>query len=293
MELVWLGVFFLVLYLVVRFLTKGMSGLSRIRHKAYRQLAQRYRGKYEPRGLVDPPTVSFPHAGSLVRVGLAPVVPNQPATPRTRVVARFAQGLPLRLELMPMGRPQPPQAPKGTRPVKLGQNDFDRAWVVQANDPEITRELFGRIEARTAIENLRRMAPPSGMLLSINPERLLTQVDRNLGAQTATLDAIVRETLLLHDAIVASVAARVSEGIAIVAPGTPGIGDDADAEPKEVICEVCGEPVVASHVACVACKTPYHRDCWTFIGGCSTYGCPSKQCVAAEFAPAASRENQG
>jgi hypothetical protein len=289
MELVWLGVFFLLLYLVVRFLTKGMSGLSRIRHKAYRQLAQRYRGKYEPRGLVDPPTVSFTHAGSMIRVGLAPVVPNQPATPRTRVVARFGQGLPLRLELMPMGRPQPPQAPKGTRPVKLGQSDFDRAWVIQANDPDITRDLFGRIEVRTAIDNLRRMCPPSGMLLSINPERLLTQVDRNLGTQATSLDSIVRETLLLHDAIVSSVAARVSEGIAIVAPG---VEDDAEGEPKEVICEVCGEPIAASHVACVVCKTPYHRDCWTFIGGCSTYGCPSKQCVAADFSPAVPPRNQ-
>jgi hypothetical protein len=264
-----------------------MSGLSRIRHKAYRQLAQKYRGKYEPRGMVDPPTVSFSHTGSLVRVGLAPVVPNQPATPRTRVVARFASGLPLRLELMPMGRPQPPQAPKGTRPVKLGQPDFDRAWVVQANDSDITRDLFGRIEVRTAIENLRRMAPPTGMLLSINPERLLTQVDRNLGTQGITLDAIVRETLLLHDAILASVSAGVSEGIEIVAAGAPLGENERENEPTVVICEVCGEPIVTAHVACVVCKTPYHRDCWTFVGGCSTYGCPSKQCKAAEAIPAA------
>jgi hypothetical protein len=281
MELVLLGLFFLALYLVVRFLSKGMAGLSRIRHRAYRQLAQKYRGKYEPRGLVDPPTVSFTYLGSLIRVGLAPVVPNQPAAPRTRVVARFGQGIPLRMELMPSGRPQPPQAPKGTRPVKLGQADFDRGYVVQANDPDVARDFLGRIDVRTAIDNLRHMAPPTGMLLSINPERLLSQADRNLGTQAAQLDAIVKETLILHDALLESVAGRASEGIDIVAIGTGG-GGEVEGEAQQPICEVCGEPIATTHVACVVCRTPYHRDCWTFVGGCSTYGCPSKQCESAE-----------
>src|SRR5215218_3383885 len=116
-------------------------------------------------------------------VGLAPTIPGQPALPRTRVVARFAKGLPFRLELMPALRPAPAQPPKGTRPVRCGQPEFDRNYSVQANDAEMAREFLRPPEVREAIEGLRRLAPPSGMLVSINPERLLVQVDRNLGAQ--------------------------------------------------------------------------------------------------------------
>lgn len=270
-----IGVFFLMLYGLIRFAVRLVSGLTGGRHKAYRLIAARYGGKYESRGMVDPPTVSFLFEGSTVRVGLAPVMPGQPPSPRTRVVARFGKGLPFRMELYPSQRTAPAQFPKGTRLVRSGHNDFDRAYVAQANDPEMARELLNAPEVRQAFEDLRKMAPPSGMLVSINPERLLVQVDRNLGAQPLVLDAAVRHALKIHGVLQASVASRLGEGIDIVESG-PASSEDAG--PPQ--CEVCGDPIENLYVLCAVCKTPFHRDCWTFIGGCSTYGCPSKQCVA-------------
>jgi hypothetical protein len=275
-ELLALGLFLLAMYAVVRLVATGIARLAGSRYRAYRQLAQRYRGRYENRGLTDPPTVSFAHGGASVRVGLAPVVPGQPALPRTRVVARFSQGLPFRLELVPAGRPAPPQPPKGTRPVSVGPPEFDRAYLVRANDPEIAREFLGPEPVRQVIEGLRRLAPPAGMLLSINPERLLVQVDRNLGQNLGWLDTAVASALALHDALRHSVAARAAEGIAIVAAGP---ASDEESGPPE--CEVCGDPIVGGHVVCTACRTPFHRDCWTFVGGCSTFGCTNKQCAPA------------
>jgi hypothetical protein len=274
-ELVALGVFVLVLYVVVRLAAKGFAGLAGARYRAYRQLATRYGGKYENRGLVDPPTVSFAHHGSNVRVGLAPVVTGQPTSPRTRVVARFGRGLPFRLELLPLGRPAPAQPPKGTRPVRSGHSEFDRSYMVQANDGDIAREFLGPFNVRAAIENLRRLAPPAGMLISINPERLLVQVDRNLGSHAPLLEYAVRDALVLHDWLQASVASRLAQGIDIVAVGRP-----TAEETGPPVCEVCGDPIEGRHVLCTLCKTPFHRDCWTFVGGCSTFGCPSKQCIA-------------
>ena len=270
-----IGVFFLFLYFVIRLGAKLFAGLTGARHRAYRLIAARYGGRYESRGLVDPPTVSFPYAGSTVRVGLAPVIPGQPATPRSRVVARFGKGLPFRMELYPAQRAAPPQPPKGTRPVRSGHIDFDRLYVVQANDPEMAREFLGVDTVRQAIEELRKLAPPSGMLLSINPERLLVQVDRNLGAHAPMLDSAVKHALRVHETLQQSVAARLAVGINIVEAGPAGA---EDAGPPQ--CEVCGDSVQGLHVRCAVCKTPFHRDCWTFIGGCSTYGCPSKQCEA-------------
>lgn len=275
-EILALGLFLLALYALVRLLSGGIARLAGSRYRAYRSLAQRYRGRYESRGLTDPPTVSFAHAGSSVRVGLAPVVPGQPNRPRTRVVARFADGLPLRLELAPASRPAPPQPPKGTRPVALGVGEFDRTFLVRANDAEIAREFLRPDPVRSALERLRRLAPPSGVLVSVNPERLLVQVDRNLGQNLAWLDGAVSATLVLHDALRSSVASRAAEGIAILAAG-PAEG----AEIGPPMCEVCGDPIAGPHVLCTACRTPCHRDCWTFVGGCSTFGCQSKQCETA------------
>lgn len=269
-----IGAVFLALYVVVRLVARLVSGLSGARHKAYRLIAARYGGKYESRGLVDPPTVSFVHAGSNVRIGLAPVVPGQTSAPRTRVVARFSKGLPLRLELIPIRRAAPAQPPKGTRPVVIANAEFDRAYLVQANDPEMAREFLGPAEIRHAVDELRKLAPPSGMLISINPERLLVQVDRNLGAHAALLDMAVKHALRIHEWLIRSVADRLAEGIDIVAAG-PASADDGPPQ-----CEVCGDPIAGLHVVCTVCKTPFHRDCWTFIGACSTYGCSSKQCVS-------------
>ena len=273
-EAIAIGVFFVVMYVVIRAIAQVISGLSGARHKAYRLIASRYGGKYESRGMVDPPTVSFSHAGSMVRVGLAPVIPGQPAAPRTRVVARFAKGLPFRLELIPAKRAAPAQPPKGTRPVATGSAEFDRAFIVQANDPEMARQFLAPPEIRQAIEELRKLAPPAGMLVSINPERLLVQVDRNLGNQALLLDAAVKHALRLHEWLIRSVADRLAEGISIVNAGPTSAEDEGPPQ-----CEVCGGLIEGLHVLCAVCRTPFHRDCWTFIGGCSTYGCQSKQCV--------------
>jgi Prokaryotic RING finger family 1 len=274
-QLVYLGTFILILYLGVRLAATMTARLAGAKYKAYRQLAARYGGKYESRGLNEPPTVSFMHNGSYVRVGLAPTVAGQTPSPRTRVVARFARGLPFRLELAPIARPAPPQPPKGTRLVRVGDADFDRAFITQANDADIARE-FLRAPVRWAIENLRSLAPPSGMLISVNPERLLVQVDRNLGANVDALGYAVDEALGILEQLEASVADRLSEGIAIVAVGPAAV---EDAGPP--LCKVCGDPITDTHVVCTKCHTPHHRDCWSFVGGCSIFGCNGKKCVSA------------
>ena len=64
------------------------------------------------------------------------------------------------------------------------------------------------------------------MLVSINPERMLVQVDRNLGLSPDGLAAGVREALTIHDGLQTGVAARLGEGVAIVAAG-PASAEDA------------------------------------------------------------------
>ena len=273
--LIPIGILALAIYVVIRLMIRSLALLTGSKYRAYRRLASEYGGKYESRGFSEAPTISFPHEGSFVRVGLAPNVPGQSSKPRTRVVARFARGLPFRLELAPIGRPRPSQPPKGTRPVRIGDAPFDRAYTTQANDAEIARD-FLELRAREAIEALRRLAPPAGLLVSINPERLLVQVDRDFAAHPEALLFAVGRALEIHDRLLAGVEARLAEGVDIV-----GVGPAEADEAGPPICKVCGEPIDAPHVLCARCKTPHHGDCWSFVGGCSIYGCNGKQSVSA------------
>ncbi len=277
MELLVVVLVVLGIYLAIRLAATASAWFAGNRFKAYRLLAERYRGRYENRGLTDPPTVSFSYNGSNVRVGLAPTVPGQSLGPRARVVARFRSGLPFRLELAPITRPTPPQPPKGTRPVRTGDVDFDRAFLVQANDVEMAR-AFLTFEVRQAVAELRSLMPPSGMLLSVNPERLLVQVDRNIAQQPEALLYAVHQALVIHDGLQAGVISRIAQGIEIVASGQASV-----AENGPPLCKVCGELITNDPaVLCAVCRTPHHRDCWEFVGSCSIYGCVGRQSVPAE-----------
>ena len=273
MQTVIVGLIVLSAYILIRLLARIGAWMSGARYRAYRQLAARYNGRYESRGLSDTPTVSFTYHGSTVRVGLAPTIAGQPGQiPRTRVVARFQSGIPFRLELAPGSRPAPPQPPKGTRLVKLGDPAFDRVFVVQANDQDMARDFLGP-PAREAISNLQSGVSDGGMLVSINPERLLVQIDRNLGLNTLKAAKLggPEAALVLHDPRTdrGGIDDGVTQGIDIV--DRPDGPDDDEGPP---VCKVCGQPITGGAVVvCAVCRTPHHRDCWEYVGACSIYGC--------------------
>ncbi len=273
MWLVFLGLCVLAIYVVIRLMTNLSAWITGARYRAYRQVAARYRGRYETRGLSDPPTVSFTHNGATVRVGLAPTIQGQPGQiPRTRVVARFGQGIPFRMELAPVARPAPPQSPRATRPVTTGDREFDNGYVVRANDVEMSRDFLNST-IRSTVAGLQQLVHRGGMLISINPERMLVQVDRNLGTSTEHLAWVVEQALVLHDRLIESVTRRMGEGVDIV--------EEAESWPEDQgtpTCKVCGDPIDESEIiVCASCNTPHHRNCWEYNGNaCSIYGCNGK-----------------
>jgi hypothetical protein len=273
MELVIFGLIIFGLYLLIRTISRFGTWMSGARFRAYRQLAARYHGRYESRGLSDPPTVSFSHNGSQVRVGLAPTLTGQADhNPRTRVVTRFARGIPFRLELAPAARPASLQPPKGTRPVNLAIPDFDTQFLIQANDAEMAREFLGT-PIRKSILDLQQIVHSGGMLVSINPERLLLQIDRNLGQHAELLAWAVHHALIIHDGLLEGVHRQWNRGIDIV----DRLADEDMSDHVAPTCKVCGETITAgSVITCASCLTPHHRDCWEYVGACSIYGCNGK-----------------
>jgi RING finger family protein len=63
-------------------------------------------------------------------------------------------------------------------------------------------------------------------------------------------------------------------------------GDEAQVI-DEALCCVCCERLTSEIVLCVRCKTPHHRECWEYSGGCSTYGCGGRMCFTPGEAPLA------
>lgn len=64
-------------------------------------------------------------------------------------------------------------------------------------------------------------------------------------------------------------------------PAVPGSGKNPAAGGPA--CRVCGEPLAGqAAVACCACGTMHHDQCWRFNRGCSVYGCGSRSATAPE-----------
>ncbi len=148
--------------------------------------------------------------------------------------------MPFRLELAPIGRPSPAQPPKGTRPVRVGDAEFDRAFIVQANDPEMARD-FLTAPVRWAVANLLR-ARAAGRDAGLDQPRADAGPGRPepRGVSVESLAVGVREALTIHDGLQSGVAARLGEGVAIVAAG-PASAEDAGPP----MCKVCGDPISA------------------------------------------------
>jgi hypothetical protein len=261
----------LIAYGSLRLVAKAMAWAVGSRYVAFRRLATQFRGRYETRGLSDSPIVSFPHGEDLVRVGLAPASARDAGVVSTRIVVRFRRGLPFRLDLMPSGSPRLRQVVRGTESVVVGDREFDGAFVVRANDPDMARDFLAP-GVRWAIHGLQRLVRPGGLSLAVSPERLLIQIDRDLSNDADALFAAVAETLTVHEGLRAGVRRRISEGVEVLeGDGRP----DPDEGPP--ICKVCGEPLVDEPaIVCETCGAPHHHDCWEFVGWCSIYGCGGK-----------------
>lgn len=274
-----LGIAFLALvgYGSFRLLARAVAWASGTRYVALRRLASRFGGRYETRGLADSPIVSFPHGEDLVRVGLAPASDRNPGLVGTRIVVRFRRGIPFRLDLLPTDSPMLRRAVRGMEPVVLGDREFEGAFAVRANDPDMARDVLDPT-ARWAIHGLNRLTRPGGVSLAVSPERLLVQIDRDLGGDPDALFAAVAETLTVREAIRAGVRRRIAEGVEILeGDGRP------DPEEGPPVCKVCGEPVVEGPaIVCETCGAPHHRDCWEFVGSCSIYGCGGRTGKPAE-----------
>ena len=124
MEVIVLGLIVLFIYAFIRLMASLSAWMTGKRYRAYRQVADRFGGRYESRGSAirrrSASCIMEPPSASAWRRRFRASRP----TPAPALSRDSAQGIPFRLELAPAARPAPIQAPKGTRPVKTGDLEF-------------------------------------------------------------------------------------------------------------------------------------------------------------------------
>ncbi len=251
--------FFITLAIMAGFGWGGSRGVARCA-RACEELARQYRGRVHRAGWFGHPRVSFRSRSSQVLVGIsAQGSQGSGLGSSTRLQTDW---LDANFSLSISHPPRPTRLTVGDGRVSWhsGLHDFDQRYSVRTSDRALTAALMNRFTLHQ-IEQLRRQPRSSGIVIEIHHG--VFQISKGLAIhRPSDLLAFVQVGLELHDQTLLA----ATEGIAFPEPTV--------AQPLEhVVCQICGEPIVDGLVFCRTCKTPHHRDCWQYVGRCSTFGC--------------------
>ncbi len=148
----------------------------------------------------------------------------------------------------------------GMEDLLIGSNQFDNRYVIQSNDIEQLQQVLTP-ESQAEIIKLGRdinlmilhgrVVFETNVYLNLkNTDMVKTIIDRFVDCYFAMSESWSRTDALIDVKVVSSTTAT---------------------------CMVCGEDVNERKVYCESCGTPHHRECWEYLGQCSTYACGHKR----------------
>jgi hypothetical protein len=231
------------------------------------QVARHLRGSVVSRGdlFAGFAEVHFEHAGFPAEIRFSK---RGKGSYYTHVEIRWA-GPRFRCEIYPESFLASLRKLMGMQDIIVGSPQFDSAFVITGDDePGIKALLNGQVQS--AIFHLSSYV--SGMHVRMGSQSLTVTCGPAFRLRPAgRVREAVRRTVRCGNR-------RPGAGIEFL-EGEPAVAmtmrNSTDAR-----CMVCGEALVSQVVYCRSCKTPHHRDCWSYGGGCSTYGCGEKKYVA-------------
>lgn len=237
---------------------------------AYQRFAEARRGELHNRQLFQSPKVSFTHHGA--RALLSIYEPgDSTGLLHTQLTYTVPEGWPYRLEVFPQRRPD--EGVSTANDIRIGDDEFDRRYVVKANDAKFAREYLDGA-ARQSLEDLRNLLGNDRILVSLNSSRLMVRKE----AVLSNPDDL---------AVFADLACRLQDRIELFWQRASGIEildeSASDAGAATPTCQICGSEISPEvRVNCRRCSTPHHKDCWEFNGQCSTYACGEKRFAATK-----------
>lgn len=236
----------------------------------FSQIALERGGRLLPGSPAALPRLTFHHQG-------VPVVVeahiSRELSPRLHVGIRMAwPDAGTRLEISPQTFTGQLQKLFSAGSVETGDTAFDCRYLIFAPHPARARRLLSP-EVRDAIERLcclghgrhiRVRIVDGTFLISKRQHRTSYQeIKRLIDLSVQLYDAAIREPL---------------EGIEFT--NQPVI------DPASPLCGVCGEGIDTPEIMCGSCRTPHHRECWHYYGGCSIYGCGGRRFEPYRVMPA-------
>ncbi len=148
----------------------------------------------------------------------------------------------------------------GAQDIEIGVPDFDKRYMIAAQPPEFARTFLDE-SARRAVERIRGFA--DGLSIEVSGRSARVNIVKCL-RDPQSICAYLESAFSL----VALLASPEREtGIEIVSQTAAGEG----------LCQVCGAAMTSDRVRCRKCRTPHHRECWVYLGGCSTFACGEKR----------------
>ncbi len=156
--------------------------------------------------------------------------------------------------------------------VETGDPGFDREWTVESNDAGFVQR-FPDAEARAQARAIAAWVAPEPVTVSLAARRLKVETSRSF-LQQPTLVPFVEACNQFARLVLVALGHAPASAQAIRFVEAP------DASPAIGACQVCGDPVETDRVLCKRCRTPHHRECWEYLGGCSTFGCATRESVA-------------
>ncbi|MEX2175066.1 MAG: RING finger protein [Pirellulaceae bacterium] len=161
---------------------------------------------------------------------------------------------------------------RGLAEVELDWGNQFARWQVLAANYDETRHLMSDA-VRLSLDRLWLHPLPTDVAVSLLPGWLVVRKVWN-EPRTSDLAGFVELVCALNDQFQLAGAA----GIEFVTSDEAQVIDDA-------LCCVCCETLHSDIVFCARCKTPHHRECWEYSGGCSTYGCGGRMHFTPGEAP--------
>ena len=235
---------------------------------SWQKIAETRDGQMHDRAPFESPKVSYIFRTSRVLLSIYESG-DQPPQFYTQLTYTIAPGWPHRVELFPQRFSEGDTRYLNVEDLQIGDAEFDKRYVLKANDPEFLGKYFDDA-TKKAVEELRGLLANDKILVSINSSRLLVR-KQGIVAGPAELSRFCELSDALYDRILYFW--QKAAGIEIL--------EDGPEDPARCpVCQVCGVEIQPDvRVFCRRCKTPHHNDCWSFNDGCATYACGAKQFV--------------
>jgi len=260
--------FAVIIAIVVGFALAMAAAQQKNREQILDRVAQRFRGRLEPGSL-------FEMAQIRLRFQDYPALVKYTKVGKSSHHTHFTITWPepgLRCEVYPQDIMSGFRKLWGMEDIEIGSPQFDIAFFIAGNSKQQVRELL-MADVQAIIMRLTRIGGANffgtpniqvkwtgGTLTVTKPQYLSSYED---------LEVFIS---LSADLFIAAMNTR-NIGITFVEGGAK----IAEPDEGESQCQVCGESLSADLVYCSACKTPSHRECWEYFGGCSTYACGNKK----------------